>query len=70
LYLLFLGALLELAGIVFLAGRAIKHEPKAGAMSQEGTLEPAPGAVPLKGYWPGLAMLVLGALLLLVGGRT
>ena len=39
-------------------------------MSGQETLEPAPAVFSLKGYWPGIAMLVVGALLLLVGGRA
>jgi hypothetical protein len=71
LYLLFLGAFLEIAGMAYLVGRAIMHEPRAAPGSGQDTLEPAAGntALSLKGYWPGIAMLAAGALLLLVGGR-
>jgi hypothetical protein len=70
MYLVLLGALLELAGMVFLVGRAIMREPRAIPLAGQETLEPAGTAGPsLKGYWPGIAMLAVGALLLLAGGR-
>jgi hypothetical protein len=74
MYFVLLGALLELVGIVFLVVRVIMHEPLASPTSSSAhdSLEPAAGGAvfSLKGNWPGYAMIALGALLLLIGGRV
>ena len=71
-----IGALLLLGGVVYMAWAAIDR----GRMSDPGpspndgvrrTLEPAHrglGFLGLKANWPGLAMLAVGALLLLLSG--
>jgi hypothetical protein len=73
MHLIMLGALLELAGIVTLVAQVIRHgRPAAPASPVAGdTLEPVhQGEIfPLKKYWPGPALIALGALLLLIGGR-
>ncbi len=69
-----LGALLVLGGLVLLMAQPIWHGRlsvgrRASATTPEPTLEPSkPGAgFSLKENWPGLALMVLGGLLLLVG---
>jgi hypothetical protein len=73
MYFVLLGAVLELAGVVFLMVRVIQHKPLASPTSpaRSDTLEPSPrgGILPSKGNWPGYALIVLGALFLLIGGR-
>jgi len=73
MHFVLLGALLELAGIVLLVVHVMRHEQPATPATHRApdTLEPAhQGWVfPLKGSWPGLALLAAGALLLLIGGR-
>jgi hypothetical protein len=74
MYVVLLGALLELVGIVYLVVRVIMHEPLASPASSTArdTLEPPAGGgvLSLKGSWPGYAMIALGALLLLIGGHV
>jgi hypothetical protein len=69
-----LGALLVLSGVLFMAGQAIWHGRLSGrrsraAAADANTLEPRkPGAgLGLATNWPGLALVALGALLLLAG---
>lgn len=69
-----LGALLILGGLVLLAAQPIwqgrlSTGRRATAVTPEPTLEPSrPGAgFSFKENWPGLALMVLGGLLLLVG---
>ena len=73
MHLIMLGALLELAGIVVLVGQAIRHGRPAGPASPAATdtLEPVHegGLPPLKKLRLGITLIVLGALLLLIGGR-
>jgi len=74
MYLVWLGAFLELAGMVFLVMRVISDggsRPESKTAPAD-TIEPAShGPAPsLKGSWPGIAMLALGAVLLLIGGRS
>jgi hypothetical protein len=66
-----LGALLVIAGVVFLAAQAIRRgrlsetRPRAGRADT--TLEPQKPAAgfSLRTNWPGLAMIALGVVLLL-----
>jgi len=73
MHFVMLGAVLELAGIVFLAVRVMLHErPETPASPfAADTLEPVHRGwvFPLKGSWPGFTLLAVGALLLLIGGR-
>lgn len=67
-----LGALLVVAGLVLLAAQPIwrgRLSTLRRTSAPEPTLEPqSPGAgFGLKENWPGLALIVLGAVLLLVG---
>lgn len=73
--LTWIGALLVIAGLVYMAGRAIwlgrmsgsRHAPPA---ARGDTLEPPTGSVRFLGIgenWPGLALIVLGVILLFVG---
>jgi hypothetical protein len=70
MHFVLLGALLELAGIVFLMVRVIMHKPLATPAKSD-SLEPAPqgGILPPTGNWPGYALVVFGAVLLLIGAR-
>jgi hypothetical protein len=71
--LIMLGALLELAGAVVLVAQAIRRDGPAAPASPVApdTLEPADhgGLFPLKRFRLGGTLIVLGALLLLIGGR-
>jgi hypothetical protein len=71
--LIMLGALLELAGVVILVAQAIGDgEPAAPASPVAAdSLEPLHrgGLFPLKRFRLGGALIALGALLLLIGGR-
>ena len=68
------GALLVVVGLVMLAGPSIWRGRLSGKRSRaatvaDNTLEPdKPGAgLTLAASWPGLALIALGAILLLVG---
>jgi hypothetical protein len=72
---IWLGALLVVIGIVLLAGQAIYRgrmsEPGPAGLGSRNTLEPAHRGVRFMGLgpnWPGLAFVVVGALLLVFGG--
>jgi hypothetical protein len=73
MYLIMLGALLELAGIVVLVAQVIHHGRPAAPASPAATdtLEPVHqgGLPPLKKLRLGGTLIALGALLLLIGGR-
>lgn len=73
--IIWLGALLVIVGILFLANRAIWR----GGLSGQGaspsapvtTLEPPRRGMRFLGFesnWPGIVMIVIGAALLLIGG--
>jgi hypothetical protein len=68
------GALLVLSGVLFMAAQAIWRGRLSGrrsrSMKPSDTLEPQEpgGGFGLATNWPGLALIVLGAILLLVGG--
>jgi hypothetical protein len=73
--LIWLGALLFVAGIVYLAGQAIwrgrMSEPGPVGLGSRNTLEPAHRGVRFLGIgqnWPGLLLVAIGAILLLFGG--
>jgi len=68
------GALLVVAGVVFTAGKALWRgrlsEPRTSRSGvASGTLEPREtgSGFGLRSNWPGLALIALGALLLLAG---
>jgi hypothetical protein len=72
---IWLGALLFVAGIVYLAGQAIwrgrMSEPGPVGLGSRNTLEPAHRGVRFLGIgqnWPGLLLVAIGAILLLFGG--
>ena len=72
------GALLFIGGVLFTAAQALwrgrlSEARQARPGTTSGTLEPPPGerssGFGLKANWPGLAMLALGAILLLAGAN-
>ena len=73
--LVLVGALLVLAGVVFMAGQPLWHGRLSGrrrlrSTESSGTLEPErppAGSFGIKSNWPGLALVALGAVLLLAG---
>ncbi|MGI6855816.1 hypothetical protein [Mesorhizobium sp. 1B3] len=73
--IIWLGGALVIAGLLYLAGQAIwrgrmSEAPQARPAPSKGTLEPPQRGVrflALGPNWPGLALMVAGALLLLVG---
>lgn len=74
---IWLGALLVVSGLVFMAAQPIWRGRLSGRRSRStaiagNTLEPRqPGAgFSLAKNWPGLALVVLGAILLLVGAAV
>jgi hypothetical protein len=64
-----LGALLLIAGVVFLAIKVLQRGPLSKRSSPGPTLEPRrPGSLfALSESWPGYLLIALGALLLLMG---
>jgi hypothetical protein len=73
--LIWIGAFCVLGGVLFMASQSIRR----GRLSDAGrsrsavgadTLEPKgrTGAFSLKANWPGLALMIVGGILLLVGG--
>jgi hypothetical protein len=71
---IWLGAVLFIGGLVFMATQPIwrgrlSGRPTRSATAADGTLEPPrPGAgFGLKANWPGFALIALGAILMLVG---
>ena len=75
--LVWIGALLVVGGVVFTAAQAIwkgrlsdARPTRSGVASD--TLEPQPrsSGFGLKANWPGLALIALGAVLLLAGAAT
>ena len=73
---IWLGAFLFIAGLIYLAGEALRRGRLSGTMGspsqpvRDGTLEPqrhGVGFLGLKANWPGLALMTVGALLLLFG---
>jgi hypothetical protein len=73
-----LGALLIIAGVVYMAGQAIWRGPLSGSSSGRApvggqTLEPAHRGLRMFGLarnWPGLALIVVGMVLLAAGAGT
>jgi drug/metabolite transporter (DMT)-like permease len=73
--LVWIGALLVFVGVVFMAGQPLWRgrlsslRPLRPAKPTSGTLEPErpAGGLGLKSNWPGLALVALGAVLLLAG---
>ena len=68
--LIWAGALLFVAGVVFLVIQPLRRgRLSGGRIASSGTLEPRrpAGGFDLGANWLGLALLALGALLLLVG---
>jgi hypothetical protein len=77
LVIFWLGALLVASGVLLIVGPPIWRARLSGRRSRSataaaGTLEPRrPGAgFGLKRNWPGLALVALGAILLLVGAAV
>jgi hypothetical protein len=72
---IWLGVLLVVVGILYMAGQAIwrgrMSEPGPAGLGSRNTLEPAHRGVRFMGLgpnWPGLLLVAAGAILLLVGG--
>jgi hypothetical protein len=68
--LIWAGALLFVAGVVFLAIQPLRRgRLSGGRVASSGTLEPRQpaGGFNLGANWPGLGLLALGAVLLLAG---
>jgi hypothetical protein len=72
---IWLGVLLVVVGILYLARQAIwrgrMSEPGPAGLGSRNTLEPAHRGVRFMGLgpnWPGLLLVAVGAILLLVGG--
>jgi hypothetical protein len=68
--LIFVGALLVLGGVMFLAAQPVRRgQLSGGQLRSAHTLEPRRPALGFgaRPNWPGLAMVVLGAALLLGG---
>jgi hypothetical protein len=71
---IWLGALLIFAGVVYMAAQAIWRGPLSARRRLPGagaTLEPPQSGLrmfSLARNWPGLALIVLGAILLFAGG--
>ena len=63
--LVLVGALLVLAGVVFMAGQPLWHGRLSGRRRLRST--ESSGTFGLKSNWPGLALVALGAVLLLAG---
>jgi hypothetical protein len=77
LIIFWLGALLVASGVLFMAAQPIWRARLSGRRSRSAvvadrTLEPRrPGAgFSLRSNWPGLALIALGAILLLVGAAV
>ena len=72
---IWLGALLVIGGLVYMAGQAIWRgrlsERRPRVATADDTLEPRErgGGFGLATNWPGFALIALGALLLLVGAN-
>jgi hypothetical protein len=72
---IWLGALLVICGVLYMVSRAIWRGPLSGPSRRRlrvaaDTLEPrepSHGVFGLARYWPGLALMALGAILLLAG---
>ncbi len=72
---IWLGALLVLSGILFMAAQAIWRGRLSGRQSRSAmasdTLEPRErGGLSIATNWPGFALIALGAILLLVGAAV
>ena len=73
MFLMVLGALLVLGGILYMAGTAIWRGPLSGPDSSRpvrDTLEPPRRSVRFLGIgtnWPGILLMVIGAVLLVSG---
>jgi hypothetical protein len=70
--LIFVGALLVLSGVMFLAAQPVRRgQLSGGQLRSAHTLEPRRPALGfgVRANWPGLAMIVVGAALL-VGGAA
>lgn len=70
--LIWLGMLLVIAGLLYMAARTIwggRLSARRARSATDATLEPRePGAgLGLAAHWPGFALVALGALLLLIG---
>ncbi len=75
--LIWLGALFMICGVMYMAWQAIARRPlsRGPTMSPASrqSLEPLRQGVRFLGVsanWPGLALMVIGAILLLVGGAS
>jgi hypothetical protein len=72
--LIWIGALLMIAGVVYMAGQALwrgrlsrPRQSLPGGVTLEPERREAAAGLGFKANWPGLALLALGAVLLLAG---
>ena len=67
--LIWLGALLTIGGLLYLVRETIWRGPLSGPIQRRtaATLEPRTGGFAFAKYWPGLALMALGAILMLAG---
>ena len=68
-YFVWLGALLTIVGLLYLVKQVIWQGPLSGPIRRRppATLEPRVGVFGFARYWPGLALMALGGLILLAG---
>jgi len=71
---IWLGALVTIGGLLYLVKQAIWRGPLSGPARRrpigDATIEPRlprTGLFQLRGYWPGLVMIGLGAVLMIAG---
>ncbi|RKE74367.1 hypothetical protein DFP91_2273 [Pseudorhodoplanes sinuspersici] len=69
IFIIWLGALLTIAGVLYLVKQIIWQGPLSGPARRRprATLEPRTGLFGLATHWPGLALIALGGILLLAG---
>ena len=69
IFFVWLGALLTIAGVLYLVKQVIWQGPLSGPVRRRPpvTLEPSVGISGFARYWPGFALIALGCILLLAG---
>ena len=71
MFFILLGGLLTIGGLLSLVRETIWRGPLSGPIRRRttATLEPRAGGFALAKYWPGLALMALGAILMLAGAN-